>query len=65
MKKAVAYVKLLRIPDINALCILPVIAALTIGVYDVHSLPIVFIIGAFSIVFGFFIKDYIDIRLDG
>jgi hypothetical protein len=45
MKQAVANLKLGRIPDIGALCILPTI-------------------GAFSSVFGFLMKEYVEIKLD-
>ncbi len=64
MKKISAYAKLLRIPGIGALGIVPVIGALTVGVYDLYSLTLVFLIGAFSCIFGFILNDYIDIELD-
>jgi len=64
MKKISAYAKLLRFPGIGALGIVPVIAALTVGIYDVYDLTIVFIIGALASVFGFLINDYVDIELD-
>ncbi|MBN1861141.1 MAG: hypothetical protein JW840_06745 [Candidatus Thermoplasmatota archaeon] len=64
MKKVSAYAKLLRVPGIGVLGMVTVLAALTVGVYDVYSLTIVCIIGAFSSVFGFLINDYVDIELD-
>jgi 4-hydroxybenzoate polyprenyltransferase len=64
MNKLSVYARLLRVPGIGALGIIPVIAALTIGVYDLYSLTIVFIIGAFASVFGFLINDYADVELD-
>ncbi len=64
MKKASAYAKLLRVPGIGALGIVPVIGALTVGMYDIPTLIIVFIIGAFASIFGFLVNDLVDIELD-
>jgi len=65
VSKVVAYAKLLRAPAIGALGIIPVIAALTMGVSDIYPLSLIFIIGAFASIFGFLINDYVDIELDG
>ncbi|HWR62962.1 MAG TPA: UbiA family prenyltransferase, partial [Candidatus Thermoplasmatota archaeon] len=65
MSKVAAYAKLLRVPGIGALGIIPVIAALTMGVSDIYPLSLIFIIGAFASIFGFLINDYVDIELDG
>jgi 4-hydroxybenzoate polyprenyltransferase len=65
MSKVSAYAKLLRVPGIGALGIIPVIAALTMGIYDIYPLSLIFIIGAFASIFGFLINDYVDIELDG
>ena len=65
MSKISAYAKLLRLPGIGALGIVPVIAALTMGVTALYPLCLIFIIGAFASVFGFLINDYVDIELDG
>jgi 4-hydroxybenzoate polyprenyltransferase len=65
MSKIAAYAKLLRIPGIGALGIIPVIASLTMGVYDLYPLSLIFIIGTFASVFGFLVNDYVDIELDG
>jgi 4-hydroxybenzoate polyprenyltransferase len=65
MSKIAAYAKLLRLPGIGALGIVPVIAALAMGSTDLYSLILIFIIGAFSSVFGFLVNDYVDIELDG
>lgn len=59
-----AYAKLLRVPGIGALGIVSVIGALTVGMYDIYNLSLVFLIGAFASVFGFLINDYVDIELD-
>jgi len=64
MKKVSAYARLLRVPGIGALGIVPVIGALTVGMYDVPTLIIVFIIGAFASIFGFLVNDLVDIELD-
>ena len=62
--KVSAYARLLRVPGIGALGVVPVIGALTVGVTDILTLTIVFIIGTFSSVFGFLVNDYVDIELD-
>jgi 4-hydroxybenzoate polyprenyltransferase len=64
MSKISAYAKLLRFPGIGALGIVPVIGALTVGMYDIPTLSIVFIIGAFASIFGFLVNDLVDIELD-
>lgn len=64
MKKVAAYAKLLRLPGIGALGTTTLIGALTVGVYDLVDLGIVFLIGSFSAVFGFLLNDYADVELD-
>ena len=64
MNKISAYAKLLRIPGLGALAIPPVIAAITVGVYDFYNLLILFIIGAFAAIYGFILNDYADVELD-
>lgn len=64
MNKIVAYARLLRIPGLGALAIPPVIGALTVGVTDIFTLVILFIIGALSAMYGFILNDYADIELD-
>jgi len=64
MRKISAYARLLRVPGIGALGVVPVIGALIVGMTDVPTLAIVFIIGAFSSIFGFLVNDYVDIELD-
>ncbi len=64
MNKAVAYAKLLRLPGLGGLAIPPVIGALSVGVLDVYSLLILFIIGAFAAIYGFILNDYADVKLD-
>ncbi len=44
MSKGAAYAKLLRVPSIGALGIVPVIAALTMGITDFYPLFLIFII---------------------
>lgn len=64
MTKIIAYGKLLRIPGLGGLAIPPVIGALTVGVYDFNMLIILFIIGSFSVMYGFILNDYADVELD-
>jgi 4-hydroxybenzoate polyprenyltransferase len=64
MSKISAYAKLLRIPGLGGLAIPPVIGALTVGIYDLNVLIILFIIGSFSAIYGFILNDYADVELD-
>ena len=64
MNKAVAYAKLLRLPGLGGLAIPPVIGALSVGVFDIYSLLLLFIIGAFASIYGFILNDYADVELD-
>ena len=64
MSKVAAYARLLRIPGLGGLAIPPVIAALTVGVYDFYNLAILFGIGVFVAVYGFVLNDYADVELD-
>lgn len=64
MNKVSAYAKLLRVPGMGALGIVSVIGAISVGMYDLYNLTIVFLIGSFASVFGFLINDYVDIKLD-
>jgi len=64
MNKISAYAKLMRIPGLGALAIPPVIAAITVGVYDFYNLLILFVIGAFAAIYGFILNDYADVELD-
>ncbi len=53
MSKFSAYAKLLRVPGMGALGIVPVIGAVSVGTYDLYNLTIVFLIGTFASVFGY------------
>ena len=64
MNKISAYARLLRIPGIAALGTTTIIGSLTVGVYDLYDLSIVFVIGALAGVFGFLLNDYADIEID-
>lgn len=64
MNKLWAYGKLLRIPGLGALATPTVIGALTVGVFDLSSLVLLFFIGGFAAIFGFILNDYADVELD-
>jgi 4-hydroxybenzoate polyprenyltransferase len=64
MNKVTAYARLLRIPGLGGLGIPAVIGALTVGVQDLLSLVILFIIGSLSAIYGFILNDYADVDLD-
>ncbi|MBC7128928.1 MAG: UbiA prenyltransferase family protein [Thermoplasmatales archaeon] len=64
MKKIFAYSKLLRLPGLGGLAIPPVFGAISVGIYDFYSLTLLFLIGAFSAIYGFVLNDYADVELD-
>lgn len=64
MSKVTAYARLLRIPGLGGLGIPAVIGALTVGVHDILSLVILFIIGSLAAIYGFILNDYADVELD-
>ena len=64
MNKITAYARMLRIPGLGALSMPPVVGALIIGVSDLFSLVILFLIGAVAAIYGFILNDYADVELD-
>lgn len=64
MRKIVAYSRLLRIPGIGGLAIPPVIGAITVGVFDLYKLTLLFLIGALAALYGFILNDYVDVKVD-
>ena len=64
MGKISAYARLLRLPGLGGLAIPPVIGAVTVGVFDLQILSLLFLIGAFCVIYGFVLNDYVDIDLD-
>ncbi|MFO8077535.1 MAG: UbiA family prenyltransferase [Thermoplasmatota archaeon] len=64
MGKIADYFVLLRFPGLGGLAIPPVIAALTVGTFDIFTLMLLFLIGAYSSIFGFVLNDFIDVEVD-
>ena len=64
MKKVIAYARLFRIPGIGGLAIPPVIGAISVGVFDIYKLILIFIIGALAALYGFILNDFADIEVD-
>jgi len=60
-----AYVKLLRLPGLGGLAIPPVFGAISVGVYGLSQLSLLFFIGSMAAIFGFVLNDYADVELDG
>jgi len=58
------YARLLRLPGLGGLSIATVFGAISVGVYDIKTLSILFLIGAFSAVYGFVLNDYADVEVD-
>ena len=64
MNKIIAYARLLRFPGLGGLAIPPVIGAITVGMYDITNLAILFLIGAISAIYGFILNDFADVDID-
>jgi len=59
------YIKFLRLPGLGGLAIPPVFGAISVGIYDMNALSILFLVGALSAIYGFALNDYADVELDG
>ncbi len=64
MGKIADYLVLLRFPGLGGLAIPPVIAAVTVGNFDLFTLVLLFLLGAYSSIFGFVLNDFIDVEVD-
>lgn len=64
MKRAVGLARLLRLPGIGALGTPALIGALTLGIFDLPNLILLFVIGALAGIFGFILNDFVDAELD-
>ena len=58
------YVKLLRLPGLGGLATPTLFGAISADVTDIRLLAFVFLIGAFSVIFGFVLNDYADVEVD-
>ncbi|MCD6513181.1 MAG: UbiA prenyltransferase family protein [Thermoplasmata archaeon] len=64
MRKFAEYAKLMRLPGLGGLAIPPVFGAISVGVYSIEKLAILFVIGSLATIFGFVLNDYADVELD-
>jgi 4-hydroxybenzoate polyprenyltransferase len=64
MGKIAEYLVLLRFPGLGGLAIPPVIAALTVGTYELWALGLLFLLGSYSSIFGFVLNDFVDVEVD-
>ena len=67
MKSLIAdYTRLLRLPGLGGLSIAPVFGAISTleGVIDIIDLFLIFLIGAFSAIYGFVLNDITDVEVD-
>jgi len=64
MGKIADYLVLLRFPGLGGLSIPPVIAAVSVGTFDLFTLTLLFLLGAYSSIFGFVLNDFIDVEVD-
>ncbi|UCF50281.1 MAG: UbiA prenyltransferase family protein [Thermoplasmatales archaeon] len=58
------YVKLLRLPGLGGLATPAIFGAISVGITDLSILAILFLIGAFSVIYGFVLNDYADVEID-
>ena len=58
------YARLLRLPGIGGLATAPVFGAISVGYFELNGLIILFLIGAFSTIFGFVLNDVVDVEVD-
>ena len=58
------YARLLRLPGLGGLSIAPVFGAISVGIFDIEKLGILFLIGAFTAIYGFVLNDYADVEID-
>ncbi len=58
------YARLLRLPGLAGLSIAPVFGAISVGVLDVIPLSILFLVGAFTSIYGFVLNDIVDVKID-
>ena len=58
------YMRLMRVPGIGGLGLIPVIGAITVNNLSLLTIIPLFMIGIFFNIFGFILNDYIDIDLD-
>lgn len=63
-EKIVEYVKLIRLPGWGGYCIPAVFGALSVGVFDVWKLALLFFIGGLATIYGFVLNDYADVSTD-
>ena len=64
MGKFSEYAKLLRLPGMGGLAIPPVFGAISVGMYELDKLAVLFLIGCLATIFGFVLNDYADVELD-
>lgn len=64
MGRIADYLVLLRFPGLGGLAIPPVIAAVSVGIFDPLTLVLLFLLGSYSSIFGFVLNDFIDVEVD-
>lgn len=58
------YARLLRLPGLGGLSVAPVFGAISVGIYDIKTLSLIYLIGVFSAIYGFVLNDYVDVEVD-
>lgn len=58
------FIKLLRLPGLGGLATPALFGAISVGITDLKSLFLIFLVGVFCVIFGFVLNDYIDIKVD-
>lgn len=58
------YARLLRLPGLGGLATPAIFGAISVGITDLSQLSILFLVGIFSIIYGFVLNDYADVEID-
>jgi len=58
------YARLLRLPGLGGLATPAIFGAISAGVTELPLLAILFLIGIFSVIYGFVLNDYADVEVD-
>ena len=58
------YARLLRLPGLGGLATPAIFGAISAGIIELPILAIIFLIGIFSVIYGFVLNDYADVEID-
>ena len=58
------YARLLRLPGLGGLATPAIFGAISAGIIELPLLAIIFLIGIFTVIYGFVLNDYADVEID-